>query len=263
MPRIDSTARIADGARVADDVEIGPYCVIGPSVELQSGVRLLAHVNVAGVTVIGERTLVYPFASLGSAPQAVSYRGEPTKLVVGAECTIRESVTMNTGTQDGRGVTSVGDRGYFMAYSHVGHDCIVGSDVTFANSATLGGHCVVGDYVFIGGLAAVHQFCRIGPYALVAGVTGVRSDLIPFGVAVGGFARLRGINTVGMKRRNVAASSIRAVRSAYRVLFLGKGEMPQRIDATQAEFGHDAAVAQILDFIRGGRDRPLCIPGRT
>jgi UDP-N-acetylglucosamine acyltransferase len=262
VPRIDPTARVADGARLADDVEIGPYCIVGPDVELRSGVRLLAHVNVAGHTVVGERTLVYPFASLGTPPQSLTYRGEPTRLVIGADCTIRESATMNIGTKDGRGVTEVGDRGTFMAYSHVGHDSVVGSDVVFANSATLGGHCVIGEHVYIGGLAAVHQFGRIGPHAMIAGVSGLRSDVIPFGMAAGVFARLRGVNVVGMKRRNLAVASVRAVRSAYRLLFLGKGEMAKRLDTTEAELGHDAAVAQIIAFIRGGRDRPLCLPGQ-
>ena len=262
MPRIDPTARVADGARLADDVEIGPYCIVGADVELRAGVRLLAHVNVAGHTVVGERTLVYPFASLGTPPQSLSYRGEPTRLVIGADCTIREGATMNVGTKDGRGVTEVGERGFFMAYSHVGHDCVVGPDVVFANSATLGGHCVIGEHVYIGGLAAVHQFGRIGPHAMIAGVSGLRSDVIPFGMAAGVFARLRGVNVVGMKRRKLAAASIRAVRSAYRLLFLGKGEMAQRLDTTEAELGHDAAVAQIISFIRGGRDRPLCLPGQ-
>jgi UDP-N-acetylglucosamine acyltransferase len=263
VPRVDPTARVAEGARLADDVEIGPYCIIGRDVELCAGARLLAHVNVSGVTIIGERTVVYPFASLGTPPQSIRYAGEPTRLVIGADCTIRESVTMNTGTKDGRGVTEVGDRGFFMAYSHIGHDCVVGSDVVFANSATLGGHCVIGEHVYIGGLSAVHQFGRIGPHAMIAGVSGLRSDVIPFGMAAGVFARLRGINTVGMKRRNIAAASIRAVRSAYRLLFLGEGEMAQRLAATEAQFGDDAAVSQIIAFIRGGRDRPLCLPGQA
>lgn len=261
MPRIDPTARVADGARIADEVEIGPYCIVGPDVELRAGVRLHAHVNVAGITVVGERTVVYPFASLGTAPQSTGYRGEPTRLEIGADCTIRESVTMNTGTKSGGGVTRVGDRGLFMAYSHVGHDCQVGNDVIFANSATLGGHCVIGDHVFIGGLAAVHQFGRIGAHAMIAGVTGLRSDVIPFGIAAGVFARLRGVNTLGMRRRNFDNSTIRAVRSAYRQLFLGKGTMAERIAAAEAQWGDVPAVAQIIAFIRSGRDRPLCLPG--
>ena len=216
MPKIDSTARVADGARLADDVEVGPYCVIGAQVEVRSGVRLLSHVNLAGITVVGERTVIYPFASLGTPPQSFGYGGEPTRLVIGPDCSIRESVTMNTGTAQGGGVTEVGARGYFMPYCHVAHDCRIGSDVVFANSATLGGHCTIGDHVNIGGLTAVHQHTRIGAHAMISGITGLRGDVIPFGIAAGSFARLSGINVVGMRRRKFPRESIRAVRSAWK-----------------------------------------------
>ena len=260
MPKIDSTARVADGARLADDVEVGPYCVIGSQVELRSGVRLLSHVNLAGSTVVGERTVIYPFASLGTPPQSFGYGGEPTRLVIGPDCSIRESVTMNTGTAQGGGVTEVGARGYFMAYSHVGHDCRVGSDVVFANGATLGGHCTIGDHVNIGGLTAVHQFTRIGAHAMISGITGLRGDVIPFGLAAGAFARLSGINVTGMRRRKFPPEKIRTVRNAFRVLFFGDGLLAQRLEAVEAQFGKDEAVAQIIGFVRQGHNRPLCHP---
>jgi UDP-N-acetylglucosamine acyltransferase len=150
----------------------------------------------------------------------------------------------------------------FMAYSHVGHDCRVGSDVVFANCATLGGHCTVGDHVFIGGLSAAHQFTRIGAHAMISGVSGLRGDVIPFGLAAGAFARLSGVNVVGMRRRKFSAQTIRAVRSAYKALFFGDGVLASRIEAAEAEFGDDPAVAQIITFVREKRDRPLCFPGR-
>jgi UDP-N-acetylglucosamine acyltransferase len=262
VPNIDPTARVAEGARLADDVEVGPYCVIGSGVELRAGVRLLSHVHLAGTTTVGERTIVYPFASLGTPPQSVGYGGEPTRLMIGADCTIRESVTMNTGTVQGGGVTEVGDRGYYMAYSHVGHDCRVGSDVVFANSATLGGHCTIGDHVFIGGLAAVHQFTRVGDQAMISGVSGVRDDVIPFGIAAGAFARLSGVNMVGMRRRKFPPETIRAVRNAYRALFFGEGLLAQRIETVETRFGADPAVAQIVSFVRDAQNRSLCRPGR-
>src|SRR5579862_4250786 len=148
---IDPTARVADGARIGEGVEIGPYCIVGPQVELGTGVRLAAHVHVTGVTVIGAGTVVYPFASLGTPPQSVHYRGGATRLTIGARCVIRESVTMNTGTEAGGGLTSVGDGGFFMVGAHIAHDCHVGNGVIFANLATLGGHVTVGDNAFIGG----------------------------------------------------------------------------------------------------------------
>ncbi len=261
MPQIDPTARVADGARIADDVEIGPFCIVGADVELGSGVRLVSHVNVTGHTTIGARTTIYPFASLGTPPQSIAYRGEPTRLTIGADCTIRESVTMNPGTQAGGGLTSVGDRGFFMVNSHVAHDCHVGSDVIFANSATLGGHCVIGDNVFIGGLAAVHQYTHIGAHAMISGVCGVPSDVIPFGMAFGVPARLRGFNLVGMRRRKFTADNIRAVRTAYRILFLSKNSPADQVEAAQAEVGGDPAADQIIAFVRERRRRPICRPG--
>ena len=258
---IDPTASVAVGARLAEDVNVGPYCFVGPQVELRSGVRLLSHVNVTGITVVGERTVVYPFASLGTPPQSLTYRGTPTRLVIGADSIIRENVTMNTGTEEGGGVTEVGDRGFFMAYSHVGHDCQVGSDVILANNATLGGHCIVGDHVFIGGLAGVHQFARIGAHAMVGGLSGLRFDVIPFGMASGVFARLRGVNIVGMRRRKFSNEAIRTVRAAYRLLFLGEGLWADRLGAVEAQFGSNEQVAQILAFINAARDRQLCHPG--
>jgi UDP-N-acetylglucosamine acyltransferase len=262
MAMIDPTARIESGAMVEDDVSIGPYCTIGPNVVIGSGCRLIAHVHIVGRTAIGARTVVHPFASLGTAPQSASYHGEPTRLVVGTDCDIREGVTMSIGTEAGRRITEVGDRGFFMAYSHVAHDCRIGNDVIFANCATLGGHCIVGDHVFIGGLSAAHQYTRIGAHAMISGVSGLRGDVIPFGLAAGAFARLSGVNIVGMRRRNFSAETIRAVRSAYKALFFGDGGLARRIETTEAKFGHDPAVALIISFVREKRDRPLCFPGR-
>jgi UDP-N-acetylglucosamine acyltransferase len=262
MALIDPTARIETGATIEDGVSIGPYCTIGPDVVIGTGCRLIAHVHIAGRTAIGARTVIHPFASLGAVPQSTGYRGEPTRLVVGTDCDIREGVTMSLGTAAGGGITEVGDRGLFMAQSHVGHDCRVGNDVIFANCAMLAGHCVVGDYVFISGLSAAHQFTRIGAYAMISGVTGLRGDVIPFGLAAGSFGRLSGVNVVGMKRRKFPPESIRAVRSAYRALFFGEGILARRIETTEAQLGHDPAVARIIAFVRERRDRPLCSPGR-
>src|ERR1700757_791411 len=198
---IDPTARVADGARIGASVEIGPYCLVGPHVELKSGVRLIGHVNVTGATTIGEETIVYPFSSLGTPPQSVHYRGGETKLVIGAACELREGVTMNTGTENGGGITRVGDGCSFMVGSHIGHDCTVGNDVTFANNVVLGGHVSVGDFAVFGGQAAVRQFVRIGEGAMVVGMSGVRADVIPFGLVQGPLADLVGLNVVGMRRR--------------------------------------------------------------
>ena len=188
------------------------------------GCRLIAHVNLTGHTTIGPRTVIYPFASLGSPPQSFSYRGGPTRLVVGADCDIRENVTMSTGTEDGRGVTEVGDRCFFMVGSHVGHDCKVGNHVVFANNTVLGGHVTIGDNVVFGGGVAVRQFVRIGEGAMIVGLSGVRADVIPFGMAHGPLADLIGLNVVGMRRRGACKSrySARARRVSGAVLWRGR-----------------------------------------
>jgi UDP-N-acetylglucosamine acyltransferase len=260
MTAIDATARIADGAVLGPDVVIGPFCSVGPDVVLGAGCKLIASVHIGGRTTIGARTVVHPYAVLGGPPQSISYRGEPTQLVIGSDCMIREHVTMNTGTAGTGGVTRVGDRGYFMMGSHVAHDCQVGNDAIFANASILAGHCVLGDHVFISGLVAVHQFSRIGSGALVAGGAIIRSDVIPFGLAAGPQARLTGLNVVGMRRRNHTPQSINAARRAFRKLFLTPGTLAERIDAVEAELGHEDAVAQIVAFMRAPTRRPLCQP---
>ena len=255
-PRIDPSARVADGARIASDVEIGPYCVVGGQVELCAGVRLISHVHVTGVTIIGERTVVAPFSSLGTPPQSVKYRGGPTRLVIGSDCDIRESVTMNTGTEDDRGITEVGHHCLFMVGSHVGHDGKVGNHVTFSNNVVLGGHVTVGDYVVFGGQAAVRQFVRIGDGAMIVGMSGVRADIIPWGLAFGHLADLIGLNVIGMKRRGVARGDIHALRQAYEALFFGEGTFRERLERLASNKG-SALVGKMVEFIRAGGSRPL------
>src|ERR1700758_4667756 len=182
MTRIDPTARVEDGAVIGEGTQIGPYCIIGSNAVIAENCRLISHVQVMGHTSIGAGCVISPFVALGGAPQDLGYRGKPTRLEVGAGCTIREGVTMNIGTVKGGGLTRVGNDGYFMNNSHVGHDCMVGNNVIFATSATLGGHCEIGDFVYIGGLSAGDQVTRVGPPGMGGGVCGVRGDVIPFGL---------------------------------------------------------------------------------
>ncbi|MGH6789131.1 MAG: acyl-ACP--UDP-N-acetylglucosamine O-acyltransferase [Pseudolabrys sp.] len=252
---IDPSARIETGAAIGRDVSIGPYCTIGPHVKIADGCRLVAHVHVAGHTTIGPRTVIYPFASLGSPPQSVKYRGGATQLVIGADCDIRENVTMSIGTEDDGGVTQVGDKCFFMVGSHVAHDCKVGNNVTVANNVMLGGHVSVGDYVVFGGGVAVRQFVRIGDGAMLVGLSGVRADIIPWGMAHGPLANLVGLNVVGMRRRGVASADIHGLRDAYQALFFGAGDFRSRLDQLAKE-GGNSLVKQMVDFIRAGK-RPL------
>ena len=259
MAKIDPTARVADGARLAADVEVGPFCLIGPDAEIGDGSKLLSHVNVQGHTKIGPRATIYPFASLGTPPQSVHYKGEPSRLIIGADNVIRESVTMNTGTAGGRMETVVGDSCMFMAYAHVGHDCIVGSNVTFANGGTLGGHCSVGDFTFIGGYAAVHQFVRIGERCVIGGLSGVVHDVIPFAAALGQRAELAGLNIVGLKRSGLTRPQIHALRHAYRMLFAG-GIVLDNAEKVAVEFKDDANVQKMVQFVRDAGKRRVTTP---
>jgi UDP-N-acetylglucosamine acyltransferase len=260
MSTIDPTARVEDGAVIGEGTIVGPYCAIGPHVVIGKNCRLIGHVSVIGHTTIGDDCVISPFATLGGAPQDLSYRGEPTRLEIGSGCMIREGVTMNVGTVKGGGLTRVGDRGFFMNNSHVGHDCMVGNDVIFATSATLGGHCEIGDYVYIGGLSAVHQFTRVGSQVMVGGVCGVRGDIIPFGLVNGQYAVLEGLNIIGMKRRKFTRERLVTVRSFYQKLFHGPGVFAERLAVVKPLACEDPAIADILSFIEAGKHRPLCLP---
>jgi UDP-N-acetylglucosamine acyltransferase len=259
MAKIDPTARVADGARLAPDVEVGPFCIIGPDVEIGEGGRLLSHVSIFGHTKIGARATIYPFASLGTPPQSVHYKGEASRLIIGTDNVIRESVTMNTGTAGGHMETVVGDRCMFMAYAHVGHDCIVGNNVTFANGGTLGGHCTVGDFVFVGGYAAVHQFVRIGERCVIGGLSGIVHDVIPFAAALGQRAELAGLNIVGLKRSGLTRPQIHALRHAYRMLFSG-GIVRDNAEKVAVAFEGDANVQKMVQFVREAGKRRLTTP---
>jgi UDP-N-acetylglucosamine acyltransferase len=260
-PVIDASARVEAGAEIGRDVSIGPYCTIGGQVRIGDGCRLLAHVNLTGHTSIGPRTVIHPFASLGSPPQSVRYRGGTTRLVVGADCDIRENVTMNTGTEDGGGITEVGDRCFLMVGAHIGHDCRVGTDVTFSNNVLLAGHVSVGNNVVFGGGVAVRQFVRIGEGAMIVGLSGARADVIPWGMAQGPLAHLVGLNIIGMRRRGFAKSDIQSYRAAYQMLFFGPGEFRARVDQVADKNGSAPLIAKLIDFIRSGK-RPLTMGGR-
>jgi UDP-N-acetylglucosamine acyltransferase len=256
MTMVDPTSRIEAGARLGANVAIGPYCVIGPHVTIADDCRLAAHVHVAGHTSIGMRTRIAPFVSLGGPPQSTRYRGGPTRLVIGADCDIRENVTVNIGTEDDRGVTDIGDHCFLMAGTHVAHDCKVGNHVTFANNVLLGGHVSVGDHVVFGGQAAVRQFVRIGEGAMIVGLSGVRADVIPFALAHGPLADLVGLNVVGLRRRGVARAQLHQLRQAYQAMFFGSGTFMQRVTQAEADYAGNPLVAKVLDFIHSAK-RPL------
>ena len=257
---IHPTAIVANGAELGRNVRIGPYCVVDQHVRLHDGVTLASHVVVTGHTEIGANTAIYPFASIGHPPQDLKYKGEPSRLVVGARCQIRESVTMNPGTEGGGMLTSIGDDCLFMAGAHVAHDCIVGNRVIFANNATLGGHVVVGDHALFGGLSAVRQFVRIGAGAMIGGMSGVERDVIPYGLVMGDRARLCGLNLVGLERRGLSGQEIQGLRAAYQALFESTGTFAERLESVSSDFSGNEHVREMLDFIRAKSKLGICQP---
>jgi UDP-N-acetylglucosamine acyltransferase len=258
--RAHPTAVIEAGAKLGPGVKIGPYCVVGAEVELAEDVELISHVVVAGRTSIGPRTKLFPFASIGHQPQDLKYKGEPSTLTIGADCIIREGVTINPGTEGGGMVTVVGDRCAFLANSHVGHDCHVGSNVVFSNNVMLAGHCTVGNFAILGGGAAVIQFARIGEHAFLGGMSGLENDLIPYGMALGNRAHLSGLNIIGLQRRGFSRTDIQDLRRAYRQLFAAEGTLVERMEDVAQQFKDHPIVREILEFIRAGGKRSLCTP---
>lgn len=256
---IDPTAVVSSAAELGEGVEIGPFCTVGPLVRLDAGVKLISHVSVQGRTSIGADTVVHPFVSLGQGPQDIRYRGEDTALQIGRGNILREGVTMNLGTPKGRGVTRIGDSGFFMANSHIGHDCIVGNGAVMATGAVMGGFVEVGDNVNFGGLSAIHQFVRIGRNSMVGGGAPLVGDLIPFGMA-DNHGRLHGLNLIGLKRRGFSRETITTLRAFYRELFHGAGVFSERLEQTASRHGECAEVREIIAFINDGDRRPLCLP---
>lgn len=257
---IHPSSVVEPGATLGEGVRIGPFCMVGADVTLGDGCELVSHAVVAGRTTIGPRARIFPFASIGHQPQDLKFKGEPSTLTIGADCMIREGVTMNPGTEGGGMVTTVGDRCTFLASSHVAHDCRIGNSVIFSNNVMLAGHCTVGDFAIVGGGAAVHQFCRIGAHAFIGGLSGVENDVIPYGIAIGNRAHLAGLNIVGLKRRGFSREVIHDIRRAYRLLFADEGTLQERVADVAVEFSTHPIVHEILDFIREGGNRSICTP---
>jgi UDP-N-acetylglucosamine acyltransferase len=257
---IHPSSVVEPGAQIGAGVRIGPFCHVGPNVVLGDGVELISHVSVMGATTIGDSTKVFPTATLGAPPQNAKHKGGRTTLVIGANCTIREGVTMHTGTDISRGETRVGDNGNFLAYTHVAHDCIVGNNVTFANGATLAGHCEIGDNVIIGGLTAVHQFSRVGDNAFLGGCSAITGDVIPFAIAAGNYAKLRGLNIVGLKRSGMSREEIQLLRRTYSTLFDRSRTVGENIDIAKVEFAASPTAMKIVNFIANRGKRPFIVP---
>ena len=263
MANIHATAVVDPSAKLGTNVEIGPFCVIGPDVELGEGVVVHSHTVITGRTTLGPECKVFPFASIGQAPQDVKFHGEPSTLTIGAKTIIREHATVNPGTEGGHMSTKVGSNCLLMIGAHVAHDCEVGDSVTLVNGATLGGHVTIGDGAIIGGLSAVHQFVRIGAYAFIGGMSGITADVIPFGMAIGNRANLCGLNIVGLKRKGFPRDQIHELRQAYRMLFSTEGTLKERLEDVESMFSTNPLTKQVIEFIKTQSDRQFCVPNNA
>ena len=256
---IHKTAIVDTKAKISTSVEIGPYSIIGPNVEIGDHTIIQSHVNIAGQTLIGKNNKIYPFASIGSAPQDMKYNGEKTNLSIGDNNTIREYVTINPGTVQGARTTQVGNNNLIMISAHIAHDCIIGNNVVIANSAAIAGHAEISDHVIIGGNCGVQQFTRIGKMAMIGGMTGVSRDVIPYGLSTGNRNYLNGINIVGLRRSKVANKDIIELTDAYKKIFITES-LNENLNQLNGEFKENILVKEVVEFINKDKKRPICTP---
>ena len=247
---IDPRAVVSPGAVLGEGTTVGPFSVIGPKVRIGRDCEVFSHVVIDGNTEIGDRCRIFPFASVGLPPQDLKYKGEDTRLVVGSDNVIRESVTLNLGTAGGGGLTKIGDRNLLMVGTHIAHDCLVGSGIIFANASTLAGHVEVQDGSTIGAFSGVHQFCRIGREAFIGGYSVVTQDALPFCLSVGNRAEGHGPNLVGLKRKGYPEATIHAIKQAYRTIFRSKKNRTEALDEVESESGSIPEVRVLIEFIR-------------
>ena len=259
---IHKTAIINSKANISNNVEIGPYCIIGPEVEIGSGTVLHSHVNIVGNTKIGENNQIFPFASIGTRPQDLKYKGEKNSLVIGNNNRLREYVNINPGTEQGGGITSIGDNNLLMVYCHVAHDCIISNNIVLANNVQVGGHVIIEKNAIIGGSCAIHQFSRIGESAMVGGMTGVLSDVIPYGLSLGNRNNLIGLNLIGLRRLKVSNDNIKKIQSAYKNIFKN-GNFRENLKNLDPEFKNNEFIKKIINFINTDKKRPISVPTDT
>jgi UDP-N-acetylglucosamine acyltransferase len=253
---IDARAVVSPQAELASDVEVGAFAVIGPGVRIGARTRVASHAVITGNTSIGADNQIFQFASIGDAPQDLKYKGEPTRLEIGDRNVFRECCTVNRGTTHDAGVTRIGDDNLLMSYSHVAHDCQVGSHIVMANLATLGGHVQLGDWVIMGGYAGIHQFCKIGAHAFIANNAAVTRDVPPYVMAVGQPAKPHSINSEGLKRRGFSEEQIRVLRDAYRTLYRRDLPLAEALAELTAVAKQHSVVQSLVDFI-GAATRSL------
>jgi len=256
---IHNSSVIDKKAKIGKNVKIGPFCYIGPKVQIGDNVELSSNVHIEGNTKLGQGTKIFPFASIGTQPQDLKYKGEANSLEIGENNIIREYVTINPGTEGGGGKTVIGNNCLLMISSHIAHDCNIGNNVVIANNVPLGGHVTIEDSVVIGGNSAVQQFTRIGRLAMIGGMTGVLKDVIPFGLSFGNRNYLRGINIVGLKRKKYDNKKIMELDKAYKKIFSSKN-LYENLSKINGEYKGNDLVTEVINFIAKDKRRPICTP---
>ena len=256
---IHKSSIIDKKAKISNNVKIGPYSVIGPNVVIEENVEINSHVNVSGNTHIGSGTKIFPFASIGTDPQDLKFKGEKNSLTIGKNNTIREYVTINPGTESGGGTTTIGNNCLFMISSHIAHDCKVGNGVIIANNVPLGGHVTIEDGVIIGGNSAVQQFTRIGRLAMIGGMTGVLKDVIPFGLSFGNRNYLKGLNLIGLRRSKYENKKIIELSEVYKKIFISLN-LHENITKIAKDYEHNELINEVKNFILKDKKRPICSP---
>ena len=256
---IHSSSVIDKKAEISDKVNIGPFCYVGPNVKLKEGVELISNVHIEGNTKIGRGTKIFPFASIGTQPQDLKFKGEENSLIIGENNLIREYVTINPGTEGGGSTTIIGNNCLFMISSHIAHDCKIGNNVIIANNVPLGGHVTIEDSVVIGGNSAVQQFTRIGRLAMIGGMTGVLKDVIPFGLSIGNRNFLQGLNLIGLRRHKYDNQKIIGLDRAYKEIFSSKN-LHENLSKINGEYKDNELVGEVIKFIEKDKKRPICSP---
>ncbi len=256
---IHKSSEIDKKAKISKNVKIGPFCYVGPGVELRENVELISNIHIEGNTSIGHGTKIFPFASIGTQPQDLKFKGEKNSLIIGENNLIREYVTINPGTEGGGSKTIIGNNCLFMISSHVAHDCKIGNNVIIANNVPLGGHVTIEDSVVIGGNSAVQQFTRIGRLAMIGGMTGVLKDVIPFGLSIGNRNYLQGLNLIGLRRHKYDNQKIITLDKAFKEIFASKN-LHENLDKINGEYKDNELVGEVIKFIEKDKKRPICSP---
>ena len=257
---IHDTAIVEDRENIDEGSVIGPFCVVGKNAKLGKRVKLHSHVVIAGNTIIGDDTEIWPFASIGHQPQDLKYQGELSDLVIGARNKIRESVSINPGTEGGGGITKIGNDCLFMLGSHIGHDCTIGNSVVIANNSAIAGHVIIGDNVTIGGLSGIHQFCRLGEGSMVGALSMVTNDIVPYSLVVGERPKLSGLNLIGLKRRGVTVKKIRDLKRFYNQLFNSSENFKMQAELILEAGTTNEYEEKILEFILSDSNRSFLTP---